>query len=389
VLAPDALAAFLRREKVTALFLTTALFNEVSRTVPTAFFGVKHVLFGGEVADTQSVRRILLEGKPERLFNVYGPTENTTFTCCYDLPCDAALEHGVPIGQPICNTQVYVLDRNLELAPVGIVGELYLGGAGLAREYLGNAEMTAQKFVPHPFAATDGERLYRTGDFVRWNRGGMLEFVGRIDDQAKIRGFRVEPGEVEAELAGVEGVRQCAVLVREDEPGEKQLVAYVVGDGAKLEPASLRRDLALRLPDYMLPAAFVTLEALPLTANGKLDRGALPAPALVRVEYCAPETPQEHTLCEIYADVLKRERVGIHDDFFEIGGHSLLATRLVSHVRARMDVELALRDVFVARTAKELAVVVQALSLKPESFISGEPSNHGSEQHEEFEEEEI
>jgi nonribosomal peptide synthetase DhbF len=380
----------LNRHRIDTLWLTAGLFQEIVDSNVEALAGVGQLLAGGDVLSAEHVKRMQQAHPHCQVVNGYGPTENTTFTCCYRVPPEADLSRGVPVGFPINNTRIYVLDGHMELAPVGVAGELYAGGDGLARGYLGKPQMTAEKFVPNPFSPGGGGRLYRTGDLVRWNKDGALEFLGRIDRQVKIRGFRIEPEEIEVTLGQTEGIKQCAVLVREDGPGEKRLVAYVVGNGTALDAAALRRELARRLPDYMVPAVFVILDALPLTANGKVDRKALPAPERRSTEYRAPDTPQERMLCAIYSEVLRLEQVGANDDFFEIGGHSLLATRLVSQVRARMEVDLALRDVFVARTVKELAVVVHALSLKlGKTFNPGIPADREFENLEEFEEEEI
>ena len=267
----------------------------------------------------------------------------------------------------IWNTRLYVLDANLQLVPVGVVGELYIGGIQLARGYLKRPGLTAERFVADPY--WNGARELACIAREIWCVGGLmgaLEFLDRADQQVKIRGFRIEPGEIEAVLSAQPGVAQVAVIAREDSPGDKQLVAYVVAAPGEAPPeeAVLRRSLSERLPDYMVPSAFVELEALPLTPSGKLDRRALPAPERGRSEgYRAPRTPQEEVLCGLFAEVLKLERVGIEDNFFALGGHSLLATRLVSHVRNVLGVELALRDVFSAPIIMDLSIIIQALLL--------------------------
>ena len=286
------------------------------------------------------------------LINVYGMSE------CFDASrydaAQGAGPFGVPSGRPIANAKVYVLDRNLQPVPIGVAGEIYIGGVGLARGYLGRPALTAERFVPSPFGR--GERLCRTGDLGRWRADGILEHLGRADQQVKIRGFRVEPGEVEAMLGRHPSVAKAAVIAREDAPGDKRLVAYAVAAADQaIDPAKLRAHLAQSLPDFMVPSAFVVLPRLPMTPNGKLDRKALPAPNLRQRILRAPRTPQEEILCSLFADVLGLQRVGIGDNFFDLGGHSLLATRLISRIRSSLDVEVAIRTLFEAPTVETLA----------------------------------
>ncbi|MEW5927747.1 MAG: non-ribosomal peptide synthase/polyketide synthase [Gemmatimonadota bacterium] len=360
-LAPAEFVAELRARRVTALFLTTALFNRVAYDVPGAYSTLRHVLFGGELVDPEAVRRVLESGGPGRLLHVYGPTETTTYASWHPVsPADLEAAT-VPIGGPLGNTRLYVLDAQGEPVPAGIPGELFIGGAGTARGYLGRPELTAERFVPDPFSA-DGGRLYRTGDRVRWNAAGAVEFLGRVDAQVKIRGFRIEPGEVEAALERHPGVREALVVPRESASGGLRLAAYVVSADGEVPPAELRAYLGGQLPEYMVPSAFVAVREMPLNANGKVDRRALPAPEwLERTAYVAPRSATEELLCGIWAEVLKLERVGADESFFELGGHSLLATQAVSRVRRAFGVELPLRALFEAPTAAGLAERVEAL----------------------------
>jgi amino acid adenylation domain-containing protein len=295
-----------------------------------------------------------------RLFNAYGPTEATV--CATTYRCEAERDGAIPIGRPIANTQIYILDQHLEPVPMGVSGEIYIGGVGVARGYLNRPELTAERFIANPFSRDPAERLYKSGDLGRWLPDGNIEYLGRNDFQVKIRGFRIELVEIEARLLECEGVREAVVIAREDKPGEKRLVAYVVMQGGvELSAASLREELSKVLADYMVPSAFVSLEALPLTPNGKLDRRALPAPdqsAVITRGYEAPVGELEVTLAEIWQELLGLERVGRHDHFFELGGHSLLAVQVVSRLRQRLRVEVALRELFAQPTLGEFAKIV-------------------------------
>nr|WP_301340591.1 non-ribosomal peptide synthetase [Myxococcus xanthus] len=340
---------------VTSLWLTAALFEQMQARQPKALASVRQLLAGGDALPVSRVKERLAAGGV--LINGYGPTENTTFSSTYRMERPEEVGASVSIGRSVKNTVAYVLDGAMRPVPVGVPGELYVGGDGLAVGYVGRPELTAERFVPSPFG--DGERLYRTGDVVRWLKNGTLEFLGRADTQVKVRGYRIELGEVEAALAQHRGVNEAVVVAREDGGEGKRLVAYVTAqEGASLDTGALRSHVKQRLPEYMVPSAYVVLESLPLTPNGKVDRKALPAPdteGTASEKYVAPRTATEKTLAAIFVDVLKVERVGLDGDFFELGGHSLLATQLVSRVREELQVELPLRDIFECPTVEKLA----------------------------------
>ena len=361
-LSPPDFVTKLQQQHISILFLTTALFNQTVSQIPTAFQSLKYLLFGGETVNVERVRSVL-QGKPQHLIHVYGPTENTTFSTWYeveDVPENATT---IPIGQAIANTQVYLLDANLHPVPAGISGEIYLGGAGLALGYLNRGELTGEKFINADSVLSELEsssrsKLYKTGDRALYRPDGNLEFLGRTDHQVKIRGFRVELGEVEAVVAQHPLVQTAVVVVREQD--DRQLIAYIVPEASLPTERELRQFLKGKLPAYMLPAAFMMLDTLPLTANGKVDHLALPPYLTVARETPAPTT-LEATLVELWMQLLGR-KVGIDDNFFELGGHSLLATQLVSRIRDRFQVELPLRSVFETPTIAQLAQKIEALS---------------------------
>jgi myxalamid-type nonribosomal peptide synthetase MxaA len=314
--------------------------------------GVRTVNLAGEVLRQALVAEIYERVQVQRVFNLYGPTEDTTYST-YSLL--ARSEGGdIPIGRPISNTRVYVLDEGLGVVPVGMVGELYIAGAGLARGYLKRAGLTAERFVADPYGES-GTRMYRTGDLVRWCKDGKMEFVGRADEQVKIRGYRIEPGEVEAALLEHPGVGQAVVVAREDRGGEKRLVGYVVATaGQDIDAVQLQHELGRRIPKHMTPATIVLLESLPLTPNGKVDRKALPAPELKVKEWRTPRTWQEELLCTSLAETLNLARVGLDDNFFELGGDSLTSVRLVSRAR-KAGLVITTRDIFQYQTVEALA----------------------------------
>jgi len=354
----------LRRYEVTTLWLTAGLFHQMVDDRLEDLAGVRQLLAGGDVLSPRHVEQVAGELKGCQLINGYGPTESTTFACCHLVTLsECKISQSVPIGRPIANTSVYVLDGWSKPAPVGAAGELHIGGDGLARGYLERPDLTAERFIPHPFSKEPGARLYRTGDVVRHLPEGNLEFLRRLDDQVKLRGHRVELGEVEAALREHPQVRVAVALARPDSTGEKRLVAYLVCEpDAPATIAELRSHLKQRLPEYMTPSAFVMLDELPLTPNGKVDRRALPAPDQARPDveaaYVAPRTPVEEVIAGIWSQVLGVERVGVYDNFFELGGHSLLATRLVSKIRSRLDVDLPLKALFESGSVAQLAQLI-------------------------------
>jgi acyl carrier protein len=271
----------------------------------------------------------------------------------------------IPVGRPIANTQIYILDPHLKPVPIGITGELYVGGTCVGRGYLNRPELTQAKFIPHPFSSHPGDRVYKTGDLARYLPDGNIEFLGRIDNQVKIRGFRIELGEIESALNSHHHIQQAVVMAREDVPGNKQLVAYLVSSVKSCSTQQLREFLQQQLPAYMVPSAFVILDTFPLTPNGKIDRTALPAPdgEIERArEYVAPHTPTQEIIAHIFATVLGIEKVGIYDNFFELGGHSLLATQIISRLRQNFQIDLTVRVLFEDSTVAGLASYCDTIS---------------------------
>ncbi|MGF1425452.1 amino acid adenylation domain-containing protein [Kitasatospora sp. LaBMicrA B282] len=345
-LTADTLADLIARHQITGLWLTAGLFSLIADERPNAFTNVHQIWTGGDVVSPTATTRILTACPGTTIINGYGPTETTTFAATHTVSTTPS--GPLPIGRPLDNMRLYVLDAGLHPVPAGCVGELYIAGAGLARGYLNRPDLTAERFTADPHGPA-GTRMYRTGDLARWTTNGTLEFAGRTDRQIKLRGFRIELDEIEHALTTHPDIPQSVVLVR-----DQRLIAYLVTNN-DLDQTQLRTDLTATLPAYMVPSAIVVLDAIPLTVNGKLDRNALPAPDHTPVGSRAARTPQEEVIAVLFAEALGLEQVGIDDDFFDLGGHSLLAARLVGRVRAALGVELALRDLFEAPTAAGLA----------------------------------
>ncbi|TCP59048.1 amino acid adenylation domain-containing protein [Tumebacillus sp. BK434] len=357
----EELGRLVQEQGVTTLFLTSGLFTQMVDHSLESLRGLRQLVSGGDVMSAAHAQKVL-ERLSCRLVNVYGPTENTTITTAHDVTKSDDLRQGVPIGKPIANTTVYLLNEQLQPVPIGVPGQLLTGGDGVALGYWQLPELTVERFVEDPFAKGPGAYLYKTGDLARRRADGTLEFLGRRDQQVKLRGFRIEPGEIEACLHEHSDVQEALAMVREDRPGEKRLTAYVVWRGPRAEQdeavkQELRAFLKARLPEHMLPSAYVLLAAMPLTANEKVDRRALPAPEEAGVgsqaAYVAPRTQTEAQLAAIFAALLGVEKVGVLDDFFDLGGHSLLATRLLTRIRTELGVELPMRELFAGLSTVE------------------------------------
>ena len=367
LLSPRVLVKEVEEQGITVLWLTSSLFGEVAREIPEAYTGLEYMLFGGEVVDSSLAKSVLGKGKPQHLINGYGPTEATTFSVCHELE-EIGTDGKVPIGRPIANARVYILDRAGEPVPVGVSGEIHIGGAGLARGYLNRPELTAERFVPDPFSEEAGNRLYRTGDLGRYLKDGTIEFLGRADSQVKLRGYRIELGEIETALREHGAVEEAAVVMKEE-----RLVAYVVPRaGTPVSSTQLRHYLKEKLPEYMLPGAIVPIEALPLNPNGKVDRSALPSldagHLKLKSPSAAPKNPIEEILIAIWEEVLGLSEVGVEDDFFELGGHSLLATRLCSRLRDAFQIELPVRAVFMTSTISGLTRIIENIQSKQQKI---------------------
>ncbi|MEZ4691278.1 MAG: amino acid adenylation domain-containing protein [Ignavibacteria bacterium] len=377
----DELARVITEQKISVVFMTTALFNTIVDINSEAFRGLRKILFGGEMVSLSHVNRALDVTGENVIMHVYGPTETTTYATSY--PVNEKRDEGtVPIGKPLSNTQLYVLDPSGKSVPVGVGGELHIGGDGVSMGYINNEELTKEKFITNPFSKDPDSRIYKTGDLCRWTSEGNIEYLGRIDDQVKIRGYRIELSEIESVLFEIDSVSNAVILAKEDKAGTKKLVAYVVPeDGFKFNKDEITTKLRSKLPDYMIPALWVEMESLPLNTSGKINKKELPDPdasQLLSNEYVAPRNETEEKLAAIWKDLLNIEQAGVNDNFFELGGHSLLAMRLISAIRREFNSELGIKDIFYYPTIAELAEQIgkeNPVSVLP-AVVSGERPKH-------------
>jgi amino acid adenylation domain-containing protein len=357
------IADALDRYRVTTLFLSTGLFNAMVDEYPNAFKDLDQLVVGGDVLSPPHARRALEAMSRGTLINGYGPTENTTFTCCHRVTLEDTAAKSIPIGRPLSGVNVYILDCNLSPVADGEAGEIVIGGENLSRGYWNRPELTSEKFVPNPFVSAPAARLYRSGDLGRFNRAGAVEFLGRLDGQVKIRGFRVEPGEVESVVQRIAGIAAAAVVVKGEGADNKRLCCYFVRrSGSTVTATGFARFLREKLPDYMVPAEFIELRSLPLNANGKVDRQALASHAS---EALAPVAPAPHRselegeLTAMWEALLEKSPIGLDDDFFQLGGHSLLAARLFAQIERRLAKQLPLASIIQAPTIRTLAAIIR------------------------------
>ena len=366
-LSPSDFVRELRRQKVTRLWMTTSLFHLLAREVPDAFRNLRQVFVGGEPLDAEAVARVLRHGAPKDLLNVYGPTETTAFSTTYSVKENSSPGKIVPLGKPIANTQVYILDRFFAPVPIGIVGEIFIGGAGIAHGYIDAPALTAERFLKNPFSSDPNALFYKTGDLAKWLPDGNIQFVGRADSQIKIRGFRVELGEIESLLKTHPSVKECAVIVRgERSDNDRRIVAYVTGE--QQQAATLREYLSGRLPDWMLPSAIVHLERLPFNVNGKIDRDALPEPLFEELgkRIVAPKDRLESQLLTLWREILNIPTISVTDNFFDLGGHSLLALPIFLRIEKLLGKRLPLSILFEAPTIQKLAETIRRKTLETE-----------------------
>jgi acyl-coenzyme A synthetase/AMP-(fatty) acid ligase/acyl carrier protein len=365
----ESLSAYMKANPIDVLKITPSHLSALLSSESEPLLPKKVLVLGGEALSWELVDRVQARSAC-RILNHYGPTETTVGSCTYEVgPTSDRTSATVPIGRPLPNTTAYVLDGRLAPLPVGVTGELFIGGAGVALGYVGREDETASRFLPDPFTTGPSARMYRTGDRVRMLADGSLEFLGRTDDQVKVRGYRVEPGEVEAVLERHEAVKLAAVVAAADDEGEARLLAYVVAD-ATVSVEGLRRHLQAALPEYMVPARLAIVPDLPLTPSGKIDRQLLASRELAESErtaaYVAPRDVLEEEIAAIWSEVLRRDRVGVGDDFFELGGHSLKATQVMARVRSRYDLDVPFQTIFEQPTVSGIADAVRRLQKEVE-----------------------
>ncbi|MEJ6982612.1 amino acid adenylation domain-containing protein, partial [Pedobacter sp. P351] len=350
----------IRENRVTTMWFTSSWFNQLMETDRFTFEGLKTILVGGEQLSEGHIRKFRKQHATIKLINGYGPTENTTFSLTYEI--GDAVKGSIPIGRPLSNREAYVLDRYHKLLPIGVAGEICVGGAGLSRGYLHRPELTAEKFINHPFSQDGAARLYKTGDLGRWLPDGNLEYLGRMDEQVKIRGYRIEPGEIESVLVQGGFVRHAVVVTKSDGRSGKRLVGYVVATEEEFSKEKIQSYLITKLPEYMVPTLWVELAQIPLTANGKVDRDLLPEPEVnsqIGKGHTVPETEVEEKLLKIWQELLGVERIGMHDNFFELGGHSLMAMRIVAHIEKDFSVSIPIKLLFQLTTIRDLSRYIQ------------------------------
>ncbi|WP_053375085.1 non-ribosomal peptide synthetase [Paenibacillus sp. FJAT-27812] len=369
----EQLAAYIREHQITLMWLTAPLFNQLSEEKADMFAGVRQLIVGGDVLSPRHINRVRRSTPGLAIINGYGPTENTTFSTTFAI--DSDYEDSIPIGRPISNSSAYIVNEAGHLQPIGVPGELVVGGDGVGRGYANLPEMSAEKFVPNPYE--HGERMYKTGDLARWRADGLIEYLGRIDQQVKIRGYRIELSEIDAALLKQPGLKEACVVACEDANGQKALCAYYVSE-AELSASELRAALAEQLPAYMIPVCFIRVERFPLTANGKINRRALPLPdfaaaAALSDGYVSPRNETESQLAALWEEVLGSSPVGVKDDFFALGGHSLKAMTLIARMKRHFGVDVPLRKLFEAATVEAVAIYIDHADKAAQSAISKAP----------------
>ena len=362
---------------MTTLWLTAGLFNVMVEQRLEDLRPIRQLLAGGDVLSARHVRKVLESFPGIRVINGYGPTENTTFTCCHVMRAGDSVPESVPIGRPISNTRAYILDENLSPVPVGTPGELFAGGDGVARGYLNDSERTAEKFLRDPFSDAPEPRMYRTGDWVRWRQDGVVEFLGRLDNQVKILGYRIEPGEIEIAIRAHKGVSQACVVPHTDASGAKRLVAYFTATGTTgVSGQELKRFLAAKIPSHMVPAIFLQVDSFPLSANGKVDRAALPAPPTASDGPAAGNGSAngiEREIPRVWKRILRLEQVGLDDNFFDVGGDSLLIIAVQANLQKTLQREIPITDLFEFTTMRALGAHLGKSQSKRPSVAGAEP----------------